>query len=109
MAEDWQPLVDKARDEAERYRELLDEIGVMAANAAEEGDSFGLLEEIAMMIAAADVPDTTPIGEWPDPGNPSAGRTPGAAFPPARHPPGADAGPNYGEAAYLDDEIGGMT
>jgi hypothetical protein len=30
-------------------------------------------------------------------------------WPPERHPPGADAGPNYGEAAYLDDEIGGMT
>jgi len=29
--------------------------------------------------------------------------------PAERHPPGADAGPNYGEAAYLDDEIGGMT
>jgi len=109
VAEDWQPLVDKAHAEADKYRELLDEIGVMAANAPEEGDSFGLLEEIAMMIAAADVPDTTPIGEWPDPGSPSAGRTPGAAFPPERHPPGADAGPNYGEAAYLDDEIGGMT
>jgi hypothetical protein len=31
------------------------------------------------------------------------------SWPTERHPPGADAGPNYGEAAYLDDEIGGMT
>ena len=31
------------------------------------------------------------------------------SWPPERHPPGADAGPNHGEAAYLDDEIGGMT
>lgn len=38
-------------DEIERLRELLDEIGVMAANAPEDGDSFGLLEEIAMRIA----------------------------------------------------------
>jgi hypothetical protein len=58
-------------------RELLDEIGVMAANAPEDGDSFGLLEEIAMRIAAAGVPD-----EWPDPENPVAGRTPGAAAAP---------------------------
>ena len=36
--------------------ELLDEIGVMAANAPEDGDSFGLLETIAMRIAAAGVP-----------------------------------------------------
>jgi len=58
-------------------RELLDEIGVMAANAPEDGDSYGLLEEIAMRIAAAGVPDTTPIDEWPDPENPVTGRTPG--------------------------------
>ena len=44
-------------DEIERLRELLDEIGVMAANAPEDGDSFGLLEEIAMRIASRDVPD----------------------------------------------------
>jgi hypothetical protein len=43
--------------EATELRELLGEIGVMAANAVEDGDSFGLLEEIAMMIGAADVPD----------------------------------------------------
>ena len=77
VAEDWQPLVDKARAEADHLRELLDEIGVMAANAPEEGDSFGLLEEIAMRIAAVDVPDSTPLDEWPDPENPGTGRTPG--------------------------------
>lgn len=43
-----------------RLRALLDEIGVTAANAPEDGDSFGLLEEIAMRIAAADVPDDEP-------------------------------------------------
>lgn len=37
--------------ETRQLRELLDEIGVMAANAPEDGDSFGLLEEIAMRIA----------------------------------------------------------
>lgn len=42
-----------ATAERDRYRELLDEIGVMAANAPEDGDSFGLLEEIAMRIAGA--------------------------------------------------------
>jgi hypothetical protein len=31
------------------------------------------------------------------------------AFPPERHYPGRDAGPHDGEAAYLDDEIGGLT
>jgi hypothetical protein len=36
-------------------RELLDEIGVMAANAPEDGDSFAVLMEIAMRIAAHDV------------------------------------------------------
>jgi hypothetical protein len=59
-------------------RELLDEIGIIAANAPEDGDSFGLLEQIAMRIAAAGVPDSTPLDEWPDPGNPVTGRTPGA-------------------------------
>jgi septal ring factor EnvC (AmiA/AmiB activator) len=44
--------------ERDRLRELLDEIGVTAANAPEDGDSFGLLEEIAMRIAAADVATT---------------------------------------------------
>jgi hypothetical protein len=78
VAEDWQPLLDKARDEADRLRELLDEIGVMAANAPEEGDSFGVLEQIAMRVAAIDVPDSTPIDEWPDPENPVTGRAPGA-------------------------------
>jgi hypothetical protein len=55
----------------DNLRELLDEIGVMAANAPEGGDSFGVLEEIAMRIAAAGVPDTTPIDEWPRSETPS--------------------------------------
>jgi hypothetical protein len=65
--------------ERDKHRELLDEVGVLAANAPEDGDSFGLLEQIAMRIAAVDVPDTTPIDEWPAPENPVTGRTPGAA------------------------------
>ena len=48
---------DEARTRLAALRELLDEIGVMAANAPEDGDSFGVLEEITMRIAAADVPD----------------------------------------------------
>jgi RyR domain len=36
------------------------------------------------------------------------GATP-AAFPPERHYPGRDAGPHDGEAAFLDDETGGLT
>jgi alkanesulfonate monooxygenase SsuD/methylene tetrahydromethanopterin reductase-like flavin-dependent oxidoreductase (luciferase family) len=44
----------QATEERDRLRELLDEIGVMAANAPEDGDSFELLEEIAMRIAAHD-------------------------------------------------------
>lgn len=40
-------------------RELLGEIGTMAANAPEDGDSFGLLEEIAMMAAGFGVPEET--------------------------------------------------
>lgn len=51
-----------ARELAEA-RELLGEIGVLAANAPEDGDSFGLLEEIAMRIAAMDVEDD---GRHPD-------------------------------------------
>lgn len=47
-------------------RELLDEIGVMAANAPEDGDSFGVLEEIAMRIAAAGVPDSAPGSAAPE-------------------------------------------
>jgi hypothetical protein len=53
----------QAAGEVAALRELLDEIGVMAANAPEDGDSFGLLEEIAMRIAAADVPDSAPPGQ----------------------------------------------
>jgi hypothetical protein len=68
--------------ERDELRELLDGIGVTAANAPEDGDSFGLLEEIAMRIAAASVPDSTPIDEWPDPDNPVTGRTPGASAEP---------------------------
>lgn len=59
VAEEWQPRVDA-------LRELLDEIGVMAANAPEDGDSFGLLEEIAMRIAAAGVPDSAPGSAAPE-------------------------------------------
>lgn len=73
--------VAELEGELAALRGLLDEIGVMAANAPEDGDSFGLLEQIAMRIAAIDVPDTTPLGEWPDPGNPVTGRTAGAAAP----------------------------
>lgn len=71
-----QPAVTAERDE---LRELLDEIGVLAANAPEDGDSFGLLEVIAMRIAAIGVPEREPLDEWPDPDNPVTGRTPGAA------------------------------
>jgi hypothetical protein len=45
--------------EADRYRGLLDEIGTIAANAPEDGDSFAVLERIAMMVAAVDVPEET--------------------------------------------------
>jgi hypothetical protein len=44
----------------DHLRDLLDEIGTLAANAPEDGDSFGVLEEIAMQIAAVDVPDSEP-------------------------------------------------
>jgi hypothetical protein len=73
---------DDLAAERDELRKLLDEIGVIAANAPEDGDSFGLLEQIAMRIAAAGVPDSTPVGEWPDPENPVTGRTPGAAAAP---------------------------
>jgi hypothetical protein len=53
-------------DRVDALRELLDEIGVMAANAPEDGDSFGLLEEITMLIVAAGVPDSTAPGTCPD-------------------------------------------
>jgi len=39
-------------------RELLNDIGVMAANAPGDGDSFAVCEEIAMRVAAAGVPDS---------------------------------------------------
>jgi hypothetical protein len=51
---------NRVSETAEHLRELLDEIGVMAANAPEDGDSFGVLEEIAMRIGAADMPDPAP-------------------------------------------------
>lgn len=50
----WHP--DDAPAELAALRELLDEIGVMAANAPEDGDSFALLEEIAMRIVSAGLP-----------------------------------------------------
>jgi hypothetical protein len=55
----WDADLMAERDE---LRNLLDEIGVMAANAPEDGDSFGVLEQIAMRIAAAGVPDSSPNG-----------------------------------------------
>jgi hypothetical protein len=73
------PGQQQAERELAALRELLNEIGVMAANAPEDGDSFGVLEQIAMRIAAVDVPDSTPLGEWPDPENPVTGRTPETA------------------------------
>jgi len=42
---------------ADERRELLDEIGTLAANAPEDGDSFAVLEDIAMRIAAHGVPE----------------------------------------------------
>ena len=47
----------KVAAERNDLRDLLDEVGTLAANAPEDGDSFGLLEEIAMRIGAADVPE----------------------------------------------------
>lgn len=45
-------------DRLAALRELLDEVGVLAANAPEDGDgAFTACEEIAMRIAAADVPE----------------------------------------------------
>ena len=62
------PTADAIRAEADAdnakdkliadLREKLDEIGVLAVNAPEDGDSFGLLEEIAMRIAAVDTGQT---------------------------------------------------
>lgn len=52
---------DATRAELAALRELLDEIGTLAANAPEDGDAFGVCEQIAMRIAAVDVPDSTPI------------------------------------------------
>lgn len=46
--------------ERDRLREALEDIGVLAANAPEDGDSFGVLEEIAMRVAAVGVPDSAP-------------------------------------------------
>lgn len=66
-AEFYESERDSWRATAEGQRTLLDEIGVMAANAPEDGDLFGLLEEIAMRIAADGVPDSTPLDQWPAP------------------------------------------
>lgn len=57
---------DQARGQLAALRELLDEIGVMAANAPEDGDSFGLLEELAMRIAAFGTVDEPDDGRHPD-------------------------------------------
>lgn len=48
--------------EVDRLRELLDEVGTLAANAPED-DAFAVCEDIAMRIAAIDVPDD---GRHPD-------------------------------------------
>jgi predicted ArsR family transcriptional regulator len=57
-AEDVNPTAGDYDHAAEilKFRELLGEIGVMAANAPEDGDSFAVLEQIAMRIAAAGLP-----------------------------------------------------
>lgn len=67
-----------ARVAAERdlLRELVDEVGVMAANAPED-DGFAVCEQIAMRIAAADIPDATPTSEQPAPAAADGGPCPG--------------------------------
>ena len=56
-----QPALDAstAGMAAERgnLRGLLDDIGVLAANAPEDGDSFSVLEEIVMRVASAGIPE----------------------------------------------------
>jgi hypothetical protein len=61
---------DRLEGQNEDLRSLLDGVGVMAANAPEDGDSFGVLEQIAMRIAAVDVPDSTPLDVRPREGDP---------------------------------------
>jgi hypothetical protein len=62
----WRPAderrekVTAAGAELARLREVLEEVGVMAANAPEDGDCFAVCEEIAMRIAAHGVPGTAP-------------------------------------------------
>lgn len=57
-----EPNLAQVAAERDRLRVLLDEIGVLAANAPED-DAFSVCEDIAMRIAAADVPDD---GRHPD-------------------------------------------
>jgi hypothetical protein len=51
---------DRLRAQAARYRDRLTQVGTLAANADEDGDLFGLLQDIAMKVAAVDVPDSAP-------------------------------------------------
>ncbi len=65
--------------EHDELRGLLDEIGVTAANAPEDGDSFGLLEQIARRPGARGAPPPPPGGYGPARGTPGPGPPPGAA------------------------------
>lgn len=68
--------VDRLRAQCDDYPELvadrdrlraeLDDIGTICANAPEDGDSFGLLEELAMRIAAFGTVDEPRDGRHPD-------------------------------------------
>lgn len=68
--------VDRLRAQCDDYPELvadrdrlraeLDDIGTICANAPEDGDSFGLLEELAMRIAAFGTVDEPDDGRHPD-------------------------------------------
>lgn len=64
---DWPAILADVTQQRDDLRELLDQVGVLAANAPEDDGSFAVCEQIAMRIAAAGVPDTTPIDEWPAP------------------------------------------
>ena len=56
-AEQAREALSAVMAEHRQLRELVDEIGVMAANAPEDGDSFAVCEEIAMRIAAHGIPE----------------------------------------------------
>jgi hypothetical protein len=57
---DWPAILADVAQQRDDLRELLDEVGTLAANADEDGDLFGLLQDIAMKVAAVDVPDSAP-------------------------------------------------